>query len=151
VEHSTLNRLSVVRDGIGLIALGVQAYLLFRWLMPDDRYRLPIGVLAFVVLASCALYMWHSEKITQKINDLGGWAAAVGASVFLGALSFGGDMLVGIINYPGLSPFRAATKVDSPFGFVLTVLLCPGFTVVAVAGFIRALVLRGDGDQSSAR
>jgi hypothetical protein len=71
--------------------------------------------------------------------------------VFLGALSFGGDMLVGIINYPGLSPFRAATKVDSPFGFVLTVLLCPGFTVVAVAGFIRALVLRGDGDQSSAR
>jgi len=151
VEHSILNRLSVLPDGVGLIALGVQAYLLFRWLMPDDGYRLPISVLGFVVLASCALYMWYSEKITQKINDLGGWAAAVGVSVLLGALSFGCDMLVGIINYPGLSPFRAATKVGSPFGFVLTVLLCPGFTMVAVAGFIRALVLRGEGDQSSAR
>jgi hypothetical protein len=151
VEHSTLNRLSVLPDGVGLIALGVQAYLLCRWLMPDDGYRLPISVLASVVLASCALYMWYSEKITQKINDLGGWAAAVGLSVLLGALSFGCDVLVRIINYPGLSPFRAATKVGSPFGFVLTVLLCPGFTMVAVAGFIRALVLRGEGDQSSAK
>jgi hypothetical protein len=119
--------------------------------MPDDGSRLPIGVLAFLVLASCALYMWHSEKITQEIYDPGEWAAAVGASVFLGALSFGCDMLVGIINYPGLSPFIAATKVGSPFGFVLTVLLCPGFTMLAVAGFIRALVLRCDSDHSGAR
>jgi hypothetical protein len=151
VEHSTLNRLSFVPDGIGLIALGVQAYLIFRWLMPADGSRLPIGVLAFAVPTSCALYMWHSEKITQQIYDLGGWAAAVGGSVFLGALSFGCDMLVGIINYPGLSPFRAATKVGSPFGFGLTVLICPGFTMLAVAGCIRSLVLRSDSAKSAAR
>ena len=151
VKPSTLNRLSLVPDGIGLIALGVQAFLLLRWLMPDDGSRLPIGIIAFVVLALCALYMWHSEKMTQKISDPGQWAAAVGVSMFLGALSFGCDMLVGIINYPGLSPFRAATKVGSPFGFGLTVLLCPGFTIVAVGGFIRALVLRAGGDRSSAR
>jgi hypothetical protein len=151
VERSTLNRLSVVPDATGFIVLGVQVYLMFRWLMPDDGSRLLMGILAFVVLASCGLYMWHSEKVAQKISGPAGWAGMVGASVFLGALSFGGDMLVGIINYPGLSPFKAATKVASPFGFVLTVFLCPGLTIVAVAGLIRALVIGGDSDQSSAR
>jgi hypothetical protein len=150
VEHLTSNRLSVVPDCIGMTALGVQAYLMFRWLMPDDGSRLPVGILAFVLLASCAFYMWHSEKMTQKICDLSGWAGAVGASVFLGALSFGCDMLVGTMNYPGLSPFKAATKVGSPFGFGLTVLLCPGFTMVAIAGFVRALVLPSQSGQPSA-
>jgi hypothetical protein len=150
VGHSILNRMSVVPDGIGLIALGLQAYLMFRWLMPDDGSRLPVGILAFILLATCAFYMWYSEKMTQKICDLGGWGAAVGVSVFLGALSFGCDMLVGIMNYPGLSPFKAATKVGSPFGFGLTVILC-GFTMVAIAGFVRALVLRSESDQPSTR
>jgi hypothetical protein len=149
--HSTLNRMSIVPDGIGLLALSIQAYLVFGWSMPDDESRLSAGILAFVLLASCAFYTWHLEKANQKIDDLGGWAGAVGFSVLSGALSFGGDMLVGTVSYPGLSPFEAATKVGSPFGFGLTVILCPGFAMVAIAGFARALVLRGEYEQLSAR
>jgi hypothetical protein len=71
-------------------------YLMIRWVIPHDPSRLLVGALAFVVLASCALYMWHSEKITQQIYDSTGWAATIGASVVLGALSFGCDILVGL-------------------------------------------------------
>jgi hypothetical protein len=119
VEHSTSKPLSVVPDATGLIALGIQVYLMIRWVVPHDPSRLLMGALAFVVLASCALYMWHSEKITQQIYD----------------------------SSPGLSPFNAATKAGGLFGFVLTVFLCPGLTMVAVAGLIRVLVLGSGSDR----
>jgi hypothetical protein len=69
---------------------------MIRWVIPHGPSRLLMGALAFVVLASCALYMWHSEKITQQIYDSTGWAATIRASVVLGALSFGRDILVGL-------------------------------------------------------
>ena len=123
--------------------LAVQLYLIFRF-VPDDGTRFLLGLLSFIVLASVALYMWHAEKITKQISKPSEWAATIAASVFLGALSFGCDMLIGVINYPALAPFRAATKAGGPFGFGLTVLLCPGLTIVAVAGFVQALVPRGE-------
>lgn len=62
--------------------------------------------------------------------------------VVIGALSFGIDVVVGLINHPKLPPIEAGTKAGSPFGFALTAMICPGFTMLAVAGPLRAFGLR---------
>lgn len=134
MENSTSKRLFLA-DALGLALLAVQLILIFRWLVPDDGFRLLVGVLAYGALSGCALWMWHGEKMAQKISDPAQWAAAIGGSVLAGSLSFVCDMVVGSINNPGLSAVKAGTRAGSPFGFMLTVLLCPGFTMVAVVGF----------------
>jgi hypothetical protein len=70
------------------------------------------------------------------------WATAIFASVVMGGVSFGIDMVIGLFNNPKLSPIEAGTKVGSPFGFPLTMTLCPGFTMFAIAGLLRSLLLR---------
>ena len=50
-------------------------------------------------------------------------------------------MHIGLIDNPKLTPIEAGTKVGSPFGFALTVMLCPGFTMLAISGLARALLL----------
>lgn len=113
-----------------------------RWLVSDDGSRIIWGNLAYLVLATVALYFWHKEPPAKHITEPSEWAAAIVASVLMGAVSFGIDMIVGLISNPKLSPVEAGTKAGSPFGFPLTVMLCPGFTMIAIAGLLRALLLR---------
>ena len=70
------------------------------------------------------------------------WAMTVVGSVLMAGISFGIDMVIGLINNPKLTPIEAGTRAGSPFGFPLTVMLCPGFTMLAIAGLLRALLLR---------
>jgi len=67
---------------------------------------------------------------------------AVVGSVLMAGVSFGIDMVIGLIENPKLTPIEAGTRAGSPFGFPLTVMLCPGFTMLAIAGLLRALLLR---------
>jgi Na+-transporting NADH:ubiquinone oxidoreductase subunit NqrB len=144
VTNWTPTRLLILADAIGFAALAVQLIFIFRWLVPEDEFRLLEGVLAYGALTVCALWMWHGEKMAQKISGPAKWAAVIGGSIFAGALSFVCDMIVGSINNPGLSAVKAGTRAGSPFGFILTVLICPGLTMVAVAGFIRSFLWRSE-------
>lgn len=141
MQNGASNRWSVASDGVGLLTLGVQLYLLFSWLLPDRGSRVTWSGLAFVVLAALALYTWHKDPPLKYPCEPGEWAAAIVASVLMGAVSFGIDTVVGLINNPKLSPTEAGTKVGGPFGFPLTLMLCPGLTMVAIAGLLRAFLL----------
>jgi hypothetical protein len=140
---------AIVPDAFGLAMLAVQIVAIFYFLtfihiLSDEASRLIFGILTYIVLAAVALYMWHGSGFTQKLSRPAEWAAAIGASIFLGALSFGADMIVGLIANPQLLPIEAGTKAGSPFGFPLTVMLCPGVTVVAISGFFRALFIHNE-------
>ena len=142
MANSSSSQLLILPDILGLFVLAVQLIILFRWLVPDDGFRLIYGVLAYIVLAALALYAWRGKRVALKVSKPAEWAATVGASVLLGAVSFGIDVVLGSIHNPGLSPLRAGTRAGSPFGFPLTVFICPGFTMVAVAGLIRSFLTR---------
>ena len=115
---------------------------LFRWEVRDDGYRLVWGILAFGVLAASAMYAWHSKKLVEAISDQADWAAVIGLLFLAGAVSFGIDMIIGSINNPGLSPIDAGTRAGSPFGFPLTIFLCPGVTFIATSGLIRSYLVK---------
>lgn len=141
MENVASNRWSLISDGVGMLIIGVQVYLLVGWLLPDDS-RVIWGSLAFIVLAPLALYLWHKEPPAKHLSTPSEWAMAIVVSVVVAAVSFGIDVVVGLIDNPKLSPIEAGTRAGSPFGFPLTVMLCPGFTMLAIAGLLRALLLR---------
>jgi uncharacterized membrane protein YkvI len=114
---------------------------LLWWFVPDNLTRFLGGILAYTLLAAIALGAWHSRKAWDTLSDPYDWIGAIIGSVLLGGLSFGIDFFVGSITHPDLPPFQAATKVGSPFGFLLTVFLCPGMTTVAVASLFRSLLI----------
>jgi hypothetical protein len=142
VQNATSNRWSLVPDGIGILSIGAQLYLLFRLVVPDDGFQVIWGNMAFVVLVFVALYFWHKEPPMKYFSEPSGWVAAIFVTVLLGALSFGIDMIIGLIKNSKISPIEAGTKVGSPFGFPLTVMLCPGCTMIATAGLLRALLFK---------
>jgi hypothetical protein len=149
MQNPTFKRWSLVSDVIGVLIIGVQLYWVVRWLVPDDGSRLILGVLAYVVLVGIALYLWHKQPAVKNLSEPGEWAMAILGSVLMGGVSFGIDMLIGLINNPKLTPIEAGTKVGSPFGFALTVILCPGFTMLAIAGLLRALLFRSGARRTS--
>ena len=120
MQNATSNRRSLISDCVGILTIGVQLYLLVRWLVPNDGSRIILGVLVYIVLAGLALYLWHKEPPVKNLFEPSEWAMAIVGSVVMGGVSFGIDMLIGLFDNPKLSPIEAGTKAGSPFGFPLT-------------------------------
>ena len=98
--------------------------------------RMPLwaGVLLLIVGSIIAVSFWHNEKSPKSI---GGWAALFVGSLVAGALFFAIDIAIGMSSHPELSPIQAGTQAGSPFGFGLTIMVCPGLTMVSLAGIVR--------------
>ncbi len=146
--QSPHTRVSVFADAIALVLIAVQLTLVFWWLVPDDGTRFITGMLAYGVLVAVALTMWHGKE-AERFSDAYDWLGVFFGSILLGCMSFGIDVLIGSSEYPGISPIKAGTKVGSPFGFILTILLCPGITMVGVAGLVRSPLVQRNGDSVS--
>jgi hypothetical protein len=142
VERSYTDRRVLIFDIVGVLAIGLQLAFLITVFVTDEDFRSILGVIGFLGLAGFALYLWHKDPPLEFLTRPGQWALATLGSAVLGCVSFAIDIFVGSTSNPGLSPFEAGTKAGSPFGFPLTVLLCPGFTMIAVAGLLRALLLQ---------
>jgi hypothetical protein len=142
VQNTALDRWSLVPDVIGILIIGIQLYLAVHWLVPANGSRLILYILAYIVFAGVALYVWHKDPPIEHLSEPSEWAMAVVGSVLMAGVSFGIDMVIGLIENPKLTPIEAGTRAGSPFGFPLTVMLCPGFTMLAIAGLLRALLLR---------
>ena len=67
------------------------------------------------------------------------WLGVVGFSILLGAVFFGIDVLIGSQFHPSSSLLEAATQAGGPFGFMFTLIVCPGITVYALGGFLVSL------------
>jgi hypothetical protein len=135
-------RLPILADTIGLLLVAAQLILVFHWLVPDDGTRFFAGILAYGVLVGAALGMWHGKQASERFSDAHDWVGVVVGSILLGGVSFGVDVLVGSSTRPGMSPIEAGTKAGSPFGFILTIFLCPGITMVALASVIRSFLMQ---------
>ena len=118
-------------DAIGSAVLAVEATALTLAL----HWSIWSGILVFLVLIFMGFLSWYSEKSPTAAK---GWGKLALGSIVVGTLFFGCDIGIGMINNQGVSPLEAGAHAGSPFGFGLTLLVCPGITAVAVAGFVRA-------------
>jgi|HubBroStandDraft_1064217.scaffolds.fasta_scaffold1208137_1 hypothetical protein len=137
-----------VADAIGLLVLAVLAGFV-AWLVAvvyGKEDAVWAWCLGFPVLAVCGLFAWHSEKWPTEPQDALIYALG---SIFVGAAFFAIDAVTSTSRYPQL-PFREAIwHAGSPFGIVLTIAICPCFTLVALAGAARALLVTKDNTSST--
>jgi hypothetical protein len=146
--RSSHTHVPLIADAIGLILIAAQLTLVFWWLVPDDGTRLIVGIVAYGVLVAVALFLWYGKE-AKRFSDAYEWVKLLFGSLLLGLMSFGIDVLIGSSEYPDISPIKAGTKVGSPFGFILTIFLCPGITMIAVASIARSFLVFGKEDPSA--
>lgn len=137
-----------VGDAIGLLVLALLAGFV-AWLVAvvygkeDAVWAWSLG---FPILAVCGVFAWHSDKWPAEPQDILLYALL---SIGGGAAFFAIDAVLSTSRYPQL-PFREAIwHAGSPFGILLTIAICPGFTLVALAGAARALLVTRDDTSST--
>jgi hypothetical protein len=97
-----------------------------------------LWVVVYLVVGVIAVGIWHSEKWPAAMKTC---LTLAGASVVLGAISYTVDTVVVLFAHPGGSIWSLGTRARGPFGFFITVGLCPGLTTFALGGALRALFL----------
>jgi hypothetical protein len=102
--------------------------------------------LGLPVLAVCGLFAWHNDKWPADPHDVFVYALI---SIPVGALSFAIDAIISTSHYPQLMFRDAIWHAGSPFGIVLTIAICPGFTLVGLAGAARTLLVRKNDTSST--
>ena len=125
---------SIMAEAIGLFVLA-GLFVMTLLLAPVPSVPSLLWVFVYLVLAVTALYRWRNKKAPHTPS---GWLILALASVIIGAVYFAIDMILGGYQHPGTG-VEAATRVGGMFGFVLTIAVCPGFTMIALSGFTRSL------------
>ncbi len=120
-------------DLIAILVLGLQYSLIVLIINLYLRTPLPFAVVTiiFLVLASIGIGLWHREKFSQRVKQ---WERLTVRSVVLGIAFFGADLLLSLLH-------GQANPLHFPGGLLglpLTLFVCPGGTIICLAGLVRA-------------
>lgn len=124
-------------DSLAIVTLALQysviVYASKTWL----GFALPFSVVAalFLLLACIGLLLWRREKLSQTWKR---WAILAGQSIILGIAFFGADFLIALANGKA-NPWHFPGGL---LGMPVTLLVCPGGTIICLAGVVRAYYLR---------
>ena len=131
----------ITADAIGILVLAVLAGLV-AWLVAavyGKENAIWAWSVGFPVLAVCSPFAWHNDKWPTEPPDV--FLCAL-VSILVGVLFLAIDAVVGSFDSPQLKFRDAIWHAGSPFGIVLTIAVCPGFTLIGLAGTVRALLVR---------
>lgn len=129
--------MTVIADTIGLAVMAAVFGLVLFVFWPIADIPPLLFVFVFLALAASGIFIWHHRHNPESPIT---WVWLGFSSVVGGALFFGIDVLIGHFSYPGLPLLEAGTKAGGMFGFVATLAICPGATVVCVASWARSFV-----------
>lgn len=119
-------------DFIAIVTLGLEYFLIILvanlWLRTTLPFSL-VGI-TFGILAVVGMLLWHRKKASPTVKQ---WGTLAVRSVILGIALFGVDLLVALLQGQP-NPFRFPGGL---LGLPLTLLVCPGGTIICLAGLIR--------------
>ncbi len=100
----------------------------------------PLRFLAiFLPFALIALFVWHRPQANSREPR---WPVIAISSVGLGFLFFVCNIAIGHYLDPELPLLTAAVQARGPWGFATTLVVCPGVTFLALAGWARSRLYR---------
>lgn len=125
-------------DTIALLALGLQYFLiafLIRWWFRTPLSAIELAI-AFLILASIGIVLWHRDTFARTTKE---WGKIALGSVVLGVAFFGVDFLIALLKGQEANPFHFPGGL---LGLPLTFLVCPGGTMICLAGLVRSAYLK---------
>jgi hypothetical protein len=104
------------------------------------------AMIAIPGMIAIALYAWHAGEKTRNF-DTEEWKGGAVFTPLLGCVFFAIDVFIGSTHGHYDSFFQAAFHAGSPFGIVLTMLVCPIGTTVCMGGWVRCSILERFGPE----
>jgi hypothetical protein len=125
-----------VADLIAILSLGLQYSLIISIIDLYLRTELPLVLvmIGFLALAAIGIAIWHKKKASQSAAA---WGKLLVIALILGIGFFGVDLLVALLNGQR-NPLHVAGGL---LGLPLTVLVFPAFTMICLAGLVRAVYI----------
>jgi hypothetical protein len=120
-------------DIIAILALGVQYLLIvlaINWSLSAKLSFAEI-VIVFLILASVGIALWHRKTFAQTPKQ---WRTFAVWSIGLGVAFFVVDSLLAVLHGQ-FNPFHYPGGL---LGLPLTFFICPGGTIICLAGLARA-------------
>jgi hypothetical protein len=124
-------------DLVAILALGLQyaVIILITQLSFRGLLSLWLDAAVFLMLATAGIIVWHKEKYSNNPKE---WRKLGVSSVILGFLFFAWDVVLAYLRGYA-NPFHFPGGL---LGLPLTLAVCPGLTMICVAGLARALYLK---------
>lgn len=123
-------------DLIAILAIAAQYYvviLIVNWYLGSVlTFGTVLG--GFLALATLGLASWHQKRFSQTVKQ---WRKLTLSSVILGIAFFGSDLFWAYLHGHA-NPFLDNGGL---LGLPLTFLVCPGATMICLAGIVRAFLI----------
>lgn len=115
-------------DAVAVFVLALQ-YLLLVFAVKYFWMALPLGIVVdvFIALAIAAIVYWHKKKSSREVRE---WRRLIVLSIIIGVLFDALDLLLFHLDIGG-----------GILSFPLNIVICPIFTIICVAGLVRALYI----------
>ena len=99
-----------------------------------------VFLIALPCMAGASLWAWYVNESARNA-DAEKWLMGVLFTPLFGAISFAIDVFTGSTNGHYDNFVQAAFHAGSPFGIVLTVLICPVGTILCIGGWVRSVLI----------
>ena len=125
-------------DFIGIVVLACEVALLavFR---PVEATSYWIWLLPFLMLSVASLFVWHGARKIQSYLDC---LMFIGVTLAGAFALFVIDIAYAYLSHPELPVIDAAKTLGGTWGYILTLLMCPGMTMVGIATLARLLWIK---------
>ena len=132
---------AVLADIVGITAVALASGAVAAALYRSQAISQPwlVWLIALPFLVGASLWVWHISEKTRNWKS-NRWGYALLFTPLVGAISFAIDVLIGGSDGRYKTFLEAASHAGSPFGFPLTVLICPVGTFIAFGIWIRCVI-----------
>lgn len=118
-------------DAIGLAVLAVLVSLVSLF-VPSVEVPEVLWAFIYVMWAACALFVWRHQKAPERATR---WLLLAVASVIGAPIWYGVAVLVARLAFGSNEP-----ELSKTFDILVTLIMAPGLTFIAITGWVRALV-----------
>lgn len=117
--------------GIGVLGVLVAIAAMF---VSESILPKILWLFLFIMISIIGLWLWTAK---QSPKTPVGWLFAAVVSIVVAAVWYGFSRILSVILFSG-----HAQSLSENVDLSILIMICPGLTGIAVAGWVRALVLR---------
>lgn len=124
-----MQKIYCIPDAIGLMIMMPMIAIIAAFISPDNIPR-PLWIAIYLAWAASAIFVWHKYIVKWERWPLVAAYSIGGAIIWYGATRFISYLIFG----------NEEPELSKIFDLVVALIISPGLTFIAIAGWIRGLI-----------